>query len=176
MNRYKKMFEILNKNKEGCFSPFVVVGDPSLKTSVKIIETLIFYGANAIEIGIPFSDPLADGPTIQKANIRALKNNNTIINYFKELKKIRTKYINIPIGILIYANLIYNIGINNFYKICYDSGIDSVLIADVPIEESDTFYNLANKYNIDSIFICPPDAQDSVLFKIIHYAKGYIYL
>ncbi|MBZ2279696.1 tryptophan synthase subunit alpha, partial [Buchnera aphidicola] len=101
---------------------------------------------------------------------------NTIINYFKELKKIRTKYINIPIGILIYANLIYNIGINNFYKICYDSGIDSVLIADVPIEESDTFYNLANKYNIDSIFICPPDAQDSVLFKIIHYAKGYIYL
>ncbi|MDE5285948.1 MAG: tryptophan synthase subunit alpha, partial [Buchnera aphidicola] len=96
MNRYKKMFKKLNFYKEGCFVPFVVIGDPSLKKSVKIIETLISYGADAIEIGIPFSDPLADGPIIQKANIRALNEKNTLSSYFYTLKNIRKKYINIP--------------------------------------------------------------------------------
>lgn len=176
MNRYQKVFEQLSKIKEGCFVPFVVLGDPSLEQSVKIIEVLIKNGADALEIGIPFSDPLADGPTIQKANLRALSQKNNFFQYFKVLKNLREKNTKLPIGILIYANLIYNQGIDNFYLQCRNSGIDSVLIADVPIEESKIFYQTANKYKINSIYICPPNADDDFLNKISLYAQGYIYV
>lgn len=170
------MFNKLNILKEGCFVPFVVLGDPSLEISIKIINTLIANGADALEIGIPFSDPLADGPIIQKANLRALSQKQNFLKYFKMLKKIRKTNINMPIGILIYANLVYNCGINNFYLQCANSGLDSVLIADVPIEESKVFYNAANKYQINSIFICPPDADDDFLYNLSLYAQGYIYV
>ncbi|QCI22139.1 tryptophan synthase subunit alpha [Buchnera aphidicola] len=176
MNRYQKVFDQLYKTKEGCFVPFIVLGDPYLEQSIKIIEVLIKNGANALEIGIPFSDPLADGPTIQKANLRALSNKNNFFQYFKTLKNIRKNNIYIPIGILIYANLIYNQGIDNFYAQCHNSGVDSVLIADVPIEESKIFYETANKYQINSIFICPPEADNNLLYKISLYAQGYIYV
>ncbi|QCI23816.1 tryptophan synthase subunit alpha [Buchnera aphidicola (Macrosiphoniella sanborni)] len=176
MNRYQKMFKKLTSLKEGCFVPFIVLGDPSLEISIKIINILIDHGADALEIGIPFSDPLADGPTIQKANLRALSNNQTFLDYFNVLKKIRNKNKNIPIGILIYANLIYNQGINNFYEQCLNSGVDSVLIADVPIEESKIFYNIANQYHIDSIFVCPPDADNNFLYQLSLYAQAYIYV
>lgn len=176
MNRYQKMFKNLSLLREGCFVPFVVIGDPSISVSVKIIEILIQNGADALEIGIPFSDPLADGPIIQNANLRALSQKNNFLKYFQVLSQLRKKYYKLPIGILIYANLIYNQGIKNFYLQCYNSGIDSVLVADVPIEESNIFYTTAQKYNIASIFVCPPDANDFLLHKISLYAQGYIYL
>ncbi|AEO08075.1 tryptophan synthase subunit alpha [Buchnera aphidicola] len=176
MSRYLNMFNKLAILKEGCFVPFVVLGDPSLEISINIINILIENGADALEIGIPFSDPLADGPIIQKANLRALDQNQNILKYFKILKKIREENISLPIGILIYANLVYNQGIDNFYLQCSNSGLDSVLIADVPIEESKIFYHTANKYRIDSIFICPPNADDNFLYNLALYAKGYIYV
>ncbi|UPT14635.1 tryptophan synthase subunit alpha [Buchnera aphidicola] len=176
MSRYKKMFEKKNILKEGCFVPFVVIGDPSLETSIKIIDTLIENGSDALELGIPFSDPLADGPIIQKSNLRALSNNYSILKYFDVIQTLRKKYFNIPIGILLYANLIYNQGIKNFYQQCSKSDLDSVLIADVPIEEYDIFYKYANQFNINSIFICPPDANEKFLKQLSLYAKGYIYL
>ncbi|AAM67824.1 tryptophan synthase subunit alpha [Buchnera aphidicola] len=176
MSRYKKMFQKLSFLKEGCFVPFVVIGDPSLEMSLKIIETLIENGADALELGIPFSDPLADGPIIQKASLRALYKKNTFLQCFELIENIRNKYLHLPIGILLYANLVYNYGIKNFYYQCFRSGLDSVLIADIPIEEYEPFYKIANQYNINSIFICPPDADDSLLSKISLYAKGYIYL
>lgn len=176
MTRYQKMFKRLSLLKEGCFVPFVILGDPSIKLSIKIIEILIKNGADALEIGIPFSDPLADGPIIQKASLRALSKKNTFSEYFTILKYLREKNTQIPIGILIYANLIHNQGIDHFYSKCFNSGLDSVLIADVPIEESKIFYNTANKYKIDSIFICPPDADNELLKKISLYSQGYIYV
>lgn len=176
MNRYKNIFQKLSLSKEGCFVPFVVIGDPTLEISLKIIETLVQNGADALELGIPFSDPLADGPTIQKASLRSLSRKNTFLKCFQLIKKIREKYYDLPIGILIYANLIYNQGIKKFYYNCHKCDIDSVLIADVPIEEYACFYEIANKYHIDSIFLCPPDADDIFLSQISLYAKGYIYL
>ncbi|ANZ22491.1 tryptophan synthase subunit alpha [Buchnera aphidicola (Diuraphis noxia)] len=176
MNRYENIFDRLSQRKEGCFVPFVVLGDPSLDTSLKIINILIQNGADALELGIPFSDPLADGKTIQKANLRALSQKNNIFQYFKEIKNLRKKHTQIPIGLLIYANLVYNQGLDNFYLKCRKSGVDSVLIADVPIEESEIFYTTANKYKISSIFICPPNADDDLLYRISLYAKGYIYV
>ncbi|AWH90510.1 tryptophan synthase subunit alpha [Buchnera aphidicola (Melanaphis sacchari)] len=176
MNRYKRMFKELYLKKEGCFVPFVVIGDPSLEKSIEIIETLIDNGADALELGIPFSDPLADGPVIQKANIRSLKNKINIKKCFKIIKNVRKKYSKLPIGILIYSNLVHNEGIGNFYSECCEYGLDSVLIVDVPVEEYNIFYKNANQNNIDSIFICPPDANNDFLKKLSLYAKGYIYL
>ncbi|WP_348769577.1 tryptophan synthase subunit alpha [Buchnera aphidicola] len=176
MNRYQKTFKQKTSRKEGCFVPFLIIGDPSLETSMKIIDILISNGVDALELGIPFSDPLADGPIIQKSNLRALSKNYGIFKSFEVIQKIRKKYLTLPIGILLYANLIYSQGIRNFYRQCKICGLDSVLIADVPIEEYNIFYQYANEFNIDSIFICPPDADDHFLSKLALYAKGYIYL
>ncbi|WP_343188384.1 tryptophan synthase subunit alpha [Buchnera aphidicola (Ceratoglyphina bambusae)] len=173
---YKKLFSNLRKKKEGCLIPFIVLGDPDLDTSLEIIISIIENGADAIEIGIPFSDPLADGYIIQNANLRALKKNVTLLKCFDILKNLKNKYTNFPIGILTYANLIFNKGINNFYEICSKIGLDSILIVDVPIEESKMFYECSIKNNISQIFICPPNVNNVMLNKIIKMSKSYIYI
>ncbi|NMS18376.1 tryptophan synthase subunit alpha, partial [Vibrio parahaemolyticus] len=104
MSRYAKMFERLNEKKQGAFVPFVTVCDPNAEQSYKIMETLVESGADALELGIPFSDPLADGPTIQGANIRALDSGATPDICFEQIGKIRAKYPELPIGLLMYAN------------------------------------------------------------------------
>ncbi|WP_343192790.1 tryptophan synthase subunit alpha [Buchnera aphidicola (Taiwanaphis decaspermi)] len=174
MSRYKQMFKKLNK--EICLVPFVTLGDPSIKLSLKIIDTLIDNGANAIEVGIPFSDPIADGNIIQKANIRALKNNINVQDCFNMLNIIRQKHHNIPIGILTYANLIYNFGIQNFFFKCEENYIDSILIADVPLEEYKNFMNKIIINNISVIFTCPVDSKKKLIKKIINFKPEYIYL
>lgn len=176
MKRYKKLFHLLKLKKEGAFVPFVILGDPDFETSIQIIETLISSGADALELGIPFSDPVADGPIIQKSILRAFSSGINVCNCFKILKYIRKNNVKIPIGLLLYANLIFNKKIDDFYSQCADMDIDSILIADLPIEESEIFFNSAIKHNIDPVFICPPNADDSLLKNLVYYSRGYIYL
>ncbi|AAO26984.1 tryptophan synthase alpha chain [Buchnera aphidicola str. Bp (Baizongia pistaciae)] len=175
-NRYYQLNKNLIPYKLGCYIPFVVLGDPSIEISLEIIYSLIKNGADGLELGIPFSDPLADGPIIQQANLRAFSANITLTKCFEMLFKIRTHNPKIPIGILIYANLIFKLGIQKFYSICSKIDIDSVLIADVPIEESFEFEQHSIKNNIDSIFVCPPDASKNFLKKLSKHSTGYIYL
>ncbi|VFP81095.1 Tryptophan synthase alpha chain [Buchnera aphidicola (Cinara kochiana kochiana)] len=175
-SRYKLLFKKLSSKKECCFIPFVVLGDPSIDISIKIIDILVKNGADALELGMPFSDPIADGLTIQKAHLRALYNKVSIKKCFNIIENIRNKYTNIPIGILTYANLVYHKKISIFYSYCSSIGIDSILIADLPIEESNFFKKVADKYQISSIFICPPDAKTSLVKKIIKVNKEYTYL
>ncbi|CAL4042977.1 tryptophan synthase subunit alpha [Buchnera aphidicola] len=176
MNRYQLLFNKLKIKKEGCFIPFVTLGDPSIEISLKIINTLIKNGADALELGIPFSDPVADGIIVQKANLRALSSGITLKKCFKILSILRKENPTLPIGLLTYANIIFNKGIEDFYILCSHVGIDSVLITDVPIEESKYFYKLSVLYNINPVFICPPDADENLIRKIAIYSKGYIYL
>ncbi|APC96316.1 tryptophan synthase subunit alpha [Francisella frigiditurris] len=176
MDRYKKLFDSLEAKNEGAFVPFVTIGDPNKQESLAIIDTLVQAGADALELGIPFSDPLADGPTIQEANIRALNSHITPCDCFEIISDIRKKYPNIPIGLLLYANLVYSNGIENFYKKCVDAGVDSILIADVPLHESKPFLEVANKTGIKQIFIAPPDASIELLKQISELGSGYTYL
>ncbi|CAL4321688.1 tryptophan synthase subunit alpha [Buchnera aphidicola] len=177
MSRYKNMFDYQKEIKnEGMFVPFVTIGDPSFDIFLKIVDALIKKGANALELGIPFSDPMADGPIVQNANLRAFKAGINIQSCFSLLSIIRNKYPNIPIGILAYANIIFKYKISNFYAKCNEVGIDSILIPDVPIEESLPFYKESLKNNVSQIFICPPNANSIFLNKISLYAKGYIYV
>ncbi|MEE3661536.1 tryptophan synthase subunit alpha [Brenneria sp. g21c3] len=176
MERYQQLFKRLDEKKEGAFVPFVTLGDPSPEQSLKIIDTLVAAGADALELGIPFSDPLADGPTIQAATLRAFASGVTLSQCFEMLAAIRQKYPEIPIGLLMYANLVFSNGIDAFYQRCEQVGVDSVLIADVPVEESAPFRAAAQRHNIAPIFICPPNADDDLLREIASYGRGYTYL
>lgn len=176
MDRYQSLFQRLAEKNQGAFVPFVTVGDPNPELSLKIMETLVDSGADALELGIPFSDPLADGPTIQGANIRALDSGATPAICFEQIAKVRAKYPELPIGLLMYANLVYSRGVDNFYKSCAAAGIDSVLIADVPTNESAEFKRAADKYDVKAIFIAPPTASDETLKEVAHLGGGYTYL
>ncbi|WOJ32921.1 tryptophan synthase subunit alpha [Citrobacter koseri] len=176
MERYENLFAQLKDRKEGAFVPFVTLGDPSVEQSLNIIDTLIEAGADALELGIPFSDPLADGPTIQEATLRAFAAGVTPTQCFEMLALIRQKHPTIPIGLLMYANLVFSKGIAEFYAQCEKVGVDSVLVADVPVEESAPFRQAALRYNVAPIFICPPNADDDLLRQIASYGRGYTYL
>ncbi|MEQ4675235.1 tryptophan synthase subunit alpha [Providencia vermicola] len=176
MERYNQLFERLNSLNQGAFVPFVTLGDPDAETSLKIIDALIEGGADALEIGIPFSDPLADGPTIQNANLRAFKSEITPTICFELLSRIRAKHPTMPIGLLVYANLVFTNGIENFYIRCHKAGVDSVLVADVPMSESKPFREAALAHNIAPIFICPPNGDDGLLQQIGEHSRGYTYL
>ncbi|HCJ6374449.1 tryptophan synthase subunit alpha [Citrobacter sp. RHBSTW-00671] len=176
MERYENLFAQLKDRKEGAFVPFVTLGDPSVEQSLKIIDTLIEAGADALELGIPFSDPLADGPTIQEATLRAFAAGVTPSQCFEMLALIRQKHPTIPIGLLMYANLVFSKGIDEFYAQCEKVGVDSVLVADVPVEESAPFRTAALRHNVAPIFICPPNADEELLRQIAAHGRGYTYL
>ncbi|HET9678902.1 MAG TPA: tryptophan synthase subunit alpha [Buchnera sp. (in: enterobacteria)] len=176
MTRYKKLFYHLQTISEGCFIPFIVLGDPNIEVSLKIVDVLVSSGIDALEVGIPFSDPMADGIVVQKANERSFSSGITISKCFDMLNKIRNKYTSLPIGILIYANLILQKGIKQFYYCCKKIGIDSVLIADVPIQEYDPFLQSCKLNKIHPIFMCPPDASNNFIKLISSYKSAYIYL
>tara|TARA_B110000977_G_C11019047_1_gene470556 strand:- start:397 stop:1203 length:807 start_codon:yes stop_codon:yes gene_type:complete len=176
MSRYETLFAKLKSKNEGAFIPFVTIGDPNKTQSLAIIDALVQSGADVLELGIPFSDPLADGPTIQDANIRALDSGITPNDCFDILTEIRAKYADIPIGLLLYANLVYSNGIDRFYKKCADAGVDSVLIADVPAHESKPFLDIARKHGINQVYIAPPDTSDDVIKLISKLGSGYTYL
>ncbi len=174
--RYSRLFTDLQAKKEGAFIPFVVLGDPDYETSKAILITLIEAGADALEVSIPFTDPVADGPEIQDAILRAFAGRINVAQSFQLLKEIREQYPEIPIGLLMYANLVHAAGIDQFYQRCKEAGVDSVLIADIPLREYPPFHQSALKYKIDPIFICPPDARDETIKSIAQYGSGYTYL
>ncbi len=176
MLRYDLMFRRLKEANQGAFVPFVTIGDPSLDLSFAIIKTLIDNGADALELGIPFSDPIADGPTIQNANIRALAAGVTPAQCFDLIAKIRAYDADIPIGLLLYSNLVMARGIGHFYQQAKTAGVDSILIADVPLHESQMFRKAAQQNDIAQIFIAPPNIDADGLNELASYGRGYTYL
>jgi tryptophan synthase alpha chain len=174
--RYANMFERLSGANQGAFVPFVMLGDPDKETSIKIIKQLIESGADALELGIPYSDPIADGPTIQRASIRALDNKITPDDSFDIIAEVRAAYPQIPIGLLLYSNLVLKRGIDTFYADAHKAGVDSILIADVPLREADLFISIAEQNGIQQILIAPPNASDETLKTIGEKSSGYTYL
>lgn len=174
--RYQNAFAALKEKNEKAFIPFVMIGDPNAEQSFAVIKSLIDAGADALELGIPFSDPSADGITIQKAALRALNEGINPDICIDVLKRVREYAPQIPIGLLLYGNLVFARGIDTFYKDMSEAGVDSVLIADVPMRESEPFREAANKYNIAPIFIAPPNASDETLREVSSYSRGYTYV
>ncbi|NNG44584.1 tryptophan synthase subunit alpha [Pseudoalteromonas sp. NEC-BIFX-2020_002] len=175
-DRYGKMFATLSEQNQGSFVPFVTIGDPNKELSVEIIKSLIDGGADALELGIPFSDPIADGPVIQAANIRALDVHINTQDCFDIIKQVRQYNADIPIGLLLYSNLVFKRGLEAFYKDAKAVGVDSILVADVPLHESKMFRQAAMSNDIDPIFIATPNAPDDTLRECASYGRGYTYL
>ncbi|WP_448211180.1 tryptophan synthase subunit alpha [Colwellia sp. MEBiC06753] len=174
--RYQQCFAALKAKNEGAFIPFVTLGDPTKAQSIAIIKALIDAGADALELGIPFSDPSADGVTIQMAGIRALDAGITTDVCIEILTEIRAYSPNTPIGLLLYGNLVFARGIDTFYHDMSNAGVDSILIADVPIRESAPFRKAALESGIAPIFIAPPNASNDTLKQVAAYSQGYTYV
>lgn len=175
-NRYELLNDKLNSESRKAFIPFVTIGDPNAELSYEIIEKLIELGADALELGLPFSDPVADGPVIQNANLRALNSKVYTTEAFKIIEKIRSKYPNIPIGLLSYTNLVTGMGKDLFFKELKRIGVDSVLLADMPLEMREWIRPEFIKYDIKQVLIAPPNASADVLERVAKASEGYIYL
>ncbi len=174
MKKYKQAFEELRAKNEGALIAFAVIGDPDYNTSLEITKKIVDAGANMLELGLAFSDPIADGPTIQKADIRALEsgiNTDKALDFVKEIRD----YTKIPIGLLCYYNLVYQRGIKKFYEDSRKAGVSSILIPDMPIEESDDviFHSKAN--GIDTVFMASPLTGDERMEKIASKTTGFVY-
>lgn len=167
--------QALKKKGKALFLPFVVLGDPDKNRSIEIIRKLVDSGADALELGLPFSDPPADGPVIQEADTRALKAGIHINDCFDILKVVRA-YTDIPIGLLVYFNLILQRGIEKFYQDCAASGVDSVLVADLPLEHANEMLPIATKHGIAPVFLVSEVTTDERLEKIAKVADGYLYV
>ena len=172
---YESIFKKAKENNEGIFIPFLVAGDPDYETSIKIAKTLIDNGADALEIGFPFSDPVADGPSVQNADLRAFDGGMNIEKCFDFLKELR-EYTDKPFGLLLYYNLVYKKGIDEFYSRLKDCGVNAVLIADLPPEEADDAITAAKKYDLEQIFIVSQATSNERLEKITKIVGGFIYI
>lgn len=172
---YQEMFSRVKNNSEGAFIPFVVAGDPDFETSLEIVRTFVDNGADALEIGFAFSDPVADGPTVQTADLRALNAGMTTKSGFEFIRRIR-EFTSIPIGILVYYNLIYKMGIDEFYRKAKESGVNGILSADLPPEEAEDAITAAEKYGMDQIFMVAQTTSNERLKTITGMTSGFLYV
>jgi len=157
------------------FIGFTVAGDPDKETSVRIAKALIDGGTDILEFGVPFSDPVADGPTIQRADDRALAAGTTPDTIFAIVREVRA-YSEVPIVFLTYYNTIYRRGIDTFYREAHEAGVDGILVADMPVEESEGVVAVAQKYGIDPIFLVTQTTSPERMDTIVRHARGYLYL
>lgn len=175
MSRYAAMFAALRDRDEGAFVPFVMVGDPTPEVSEAVVEALVRGGADALELGIPFSDPVADGPTIQRAHLRALGAGAGFHDCLEVVARVRRRHPELPIGLLVYGNVPFSVGLEGFYARCAGAGIDSVLLPDVPVRESPAFSAAAEAAGIDAVYIAPPSASARTLDAVAASSRGYVY-
>ncbi|MFH1782360.1 MAG: tryptophan synthase subunit alpha [Candidatus Omnitrophota bacterium] len=174
MNRIDKKFGELKQKKKKAFISFIMAGDPNLATTKKLVLELENSGVDIIELGVPFSDPLADGPTIQRSSERALKKKVTLDSVFKLVRELRSKT-NIPIAFLMYYNLIHYYGLEKFVKKAVSSGVDGVIIPDLPPEESKELSLSAKKHKLSIIYLAAPTSSKERLVKISQASTSFIY-
>ncbi len=169
MSKIYKAFE----NKKA-FIGFLTAGDPNLEVTKECITEMEKAGADLIEIGIPFSDPIAEGVVIQEANIRALKSGTNLNKIFNLVEELRT-FTDIPLVFLTYINPIFNYGYEEFFKQCKNFGVDGLIIPDLPFEERNEIKSIADKYEIDIISLIAPTSEDRIKL-IAKEAKGFVYV
>jgi tryptophan synthase alpha chain len=175
MSRYRRMFARLDAAGEGAFGAFVMLGDPGLEESAAILDALVDGGADMLEVGIPFSDPIADGPVIQAAADRALAAGVTPAACFGLLRDFRARHPEVPVGILTYANLVLARGRDAFYRAAAEAGVDSVLVADVPAFEAPPFVEAARAHRIDPVLIAAQNTPPATLRRVAALGEGYTY-
>ena len=173
MNRINKLFQ---DKKSNILSIYYTAGYPELGDTVKIAEELESAGADMLEIGIPYSDPVADGPVIQASSKRSLDSGMDLKLLFQQLKELRSK-VNIPILLMGYVNPMLQFGVENFCKACVEVGVDGCIVPDLPMVEYEELYqDMFEKYNLCNIFLVTPQTSEDRIRKIDALTTGFIYL
>jgi tryptophan synthase alpha chain len=175
MRAITKTFDQLKAKKEGGLIAYVTAGDPHITTTPQIVRSLAKGGADIIELGIPFSDPIADGPTIQAASLRALHARTTPKQVLTLTESIRHE-IHQPIVLLTYYNPILKMGHKTFFELAQTSGVNGVIVPDLPPEEAHDYKKTAETYDIDTIFLATPTTSPNRLKKILSLSSGFLYL
>ncbi len=173
-SRIEKVFKDLRKKGHSALIPFVTAGDPDIESTRRLVIEMAHRGADIIELGLAFSDPLADGPTIQAASFRALKAGMNPELFFELVKKIRKKT-DVPLVLMGYYNPVLKYGLEDFAKDAREAGIDGTIIPDLPLEEADEWIKIAKKHGLDNILLVAPNTPDSRIKRIVKASKGFIY-
>ena len=174
MNRIEKVFKKLKAQNKKAFIPYIMAGDPSIEKTKEIVLMFEECGADIVELGVPFTDPLADGPTIQRAAERALKNGVTLKKVIALVKDLRQKT-KIPLVLMTYYNPVFKYGEERFITDAKDAGVDGVIIPDLPPDEAGEFTRLAKNADVASIFLLAPTSTDERIKKVARASTGFIY-
>ena len=169
MSNIKRAFE-----NGKAFIAFVTCGDPDLETTAKVVRAAVENGADLIELGIPFSDPTAEGPVIQGANLRALRGGITTDKIFAFVKELRHD-VKVPMVFMTYANVVFSYGAEKFISTCRDIGIDGLILPDLPFEEKEEFLPACRQYDVDLISLIAPTSENRISM-IAREAEGFIYI
>lgn len=175
MNAIKEAFQKAKAHGNGALIGYIMAGDPKLELTAKIADALIKGGVNILELGLPFSDPIADGPTIQAASIRALAAGTTPVKVLEIAKKIRQSH-EVPIVIMTYYNPVFRMGLEKFFGLAKKCLVDGVIVPDLPVEEAGDYKKAASKVGIDTIFLAAPSTSNERLAKIAQCSSGFLYL
>lgn len=172
---YNKFRELTSKNRPALIC-FIVGGYPTIAHSEQIVSSLVKAGADMIEIGIPFSDPIADGPTIQNAYNTALKNGVTPQKCLHMCANLRKKFPNLPLLIMTYSNIVYKAGLEKFIKLSRLHGVDGFILPDMAIMESDAYVKVASDHGLATIFLASPNSNKQRIEQIMNVCSGFIYV
>ena len=167
-----KIHQAFEKGK--AFIAFITCGDPDLETTAAVVRSAVENGADLIELGIPFSDPTAEGPVIQGANLRALQGGVTTDKIFDLVRELRED-VSIPMVFMTYANVVYSYGAERFIRTCREIGIDGLILPDVPFEEKEEFLPLCHQYGVDLVSLIAPTSENRIA-KIAAEAEGFLYI
>jgi tryptophan synthase alpha chain len=175
MSRIQITFDKLKQQKRKALIPFITAGDPSPQLTVSLLHALVEAGADVLELGVPFSDPMADGPTIQRASERALQQGMTLRGVLAMVDEFRKRDTTTPVVLMGYGNPIEAMGWEIFAKRCQEVGVDGVLTVDFPPEESHDAFEHLQRHSIDPIFLLAPTTDDARVERVAKLARGYVY-
>ena len=174
--KISEKFTKLKDNQEKALIIYLSLGDPNIEDSTKAVQRCIDAGADIIELGLPFSDPIADGGTIQRASQRSLSSGMNTDSYFESARKIHEKNPQVPLVCMTYYNLPFHFGLSKFAENCAQSGITGIIIPDLPVEESEPFHLECKKHGVDLIFLVAPTTTEDRMDKILSVCSGFVYV
>jgi tryptophan synthase alpha chain len=175
MSDLAKVFEKLKAQGDGALIGYVTAGDPKPAFTPRIADALVKGGVDILELGVPFSDPIADGPTIQAASMRALQAGTTpkmVLGMAGEIKR----NCSVPVVILTYYNPVFHMGLENFFRLASNFGVDGVVVPDLPVEEAEAYREAAGSCGVDTIFLAAPSTSNERLGKIVECTSGFLYV
>ncbi len=175
MSAVAKVFQRLKAKGDGALIGYITAGDPEPEYTPKIAEALVRGGVDILELGVPFSDPIADGPTIQASSVRALQAGTTskiVLGIAGEIKR----QLGVPVVLLTYFNPVFRMGVENFFRLTKSFGVDGVVVPDLPVEEAESYREAASSHGVDTIFLAAPSTSNERLGKIVRCTSGFLYV